>query len=185
MWFKFIKNNKFEIIFDRNPTNQTFNYEGKTLNLIQYYEKVYQIKIKNKDQPLILVRKKDAQGNPLNLYFVPELCNLVGIDEDDIVNNKFMKEVSQCTQMEPDEKVAKINDFMNLLLNKDEDNLTPEKWSSKKKYEYYGINIIPPKIVALLLSLSPIFLPIITPTMQIIKVITPIIIHPIIASKYE
>ena len=92
-----------------------------------------------------MVRKKDAQGNPLNLYFVPELCNLVGIDEDDIVNNKFMKEVSQCTKMEPDEKVTKINDFMNLLLNKDEDNLTPEKWSSQKKYEYYGINIIPPK----------------------------------------
>ena len=134
-----------EILFDRSPATQTFNYEGKTLNLIQYYEKVYQIKIKNKDQPLILVRKKDAQGNPLNLYFVPELCNLVGIDEDDIVNNKFMKEVSQYTKMEPDEKVAKINDFMNLLLNKDEDNSTPEKWSSLKKYEYYGINIIPPK----------------------------------------
>ena len=29
-----------EILFDRSPATQTFNYEGKTLNLIQYYERV-------------------------------------------------------------------------------------------------------------------------------------------------
>ena len=56
-----------EILFDRNPANQDINYDGKTTNLMTYYEKAHQIKIENKVQPLILVRKEDAQGDPLNL----------------------------------------------------------------------------------------------------------------------
>ena len=60
--FKVLYTKKIYIIddidFDRNPKNQTFTYEGQTLNLIQYYEKKYKIKIKDEFQPLIIVRKK-------------------------------------------------------------------------------------------------------------------------------
>ena len=51
-----------EIIFDRNPSNTTINYEGKSINLIEYYKKAYKKTIKNEDQPLILVRKKGNNG---------------------------------------------------------------------------------------------------------------------------
>ena len=33
-----------DIIFDRSPKTQTFNYEGKTINLIDYYEIAHNIK---------------------------------------------------------------------------------------------------------------------------------------------
>ena len=133
-----------EIIFDRNPTNQTFNYEGTTINLIKYYDKAHSKKIVNKEQPLILVRKKDAQGDPLNLYFVPEFCHLVSIDDEDI-NAEFMDEVSSFTKMEPNQKVERINEFIKLLQDKTEDD-TNEKWSSKKKSDFYGIKIIPTEL---------------------------------------
>ena len=49
-----------DILFDRNPKKQTFNYEGKTTNLVQYYETAKKLKIRDPNQPLVLVKKKDA-----------------------------------------------------------------------------------------------------------------------------
>ena len=132
-----------EILFDRNPANQDINYDGKTTNLMTYYEKAHQIKIENKVQPLILVRKEDAQGDPLNLYFIPELCNLVGIDDEDVINFNFMKKVSECTKMEPTQKVKETNKFIELFQDSTEDRNT--HWSSKKKSEHYGVQINPLK----------------------------------------
>ena len=47
-----------EILFDRNPYNQIINYEGSTINLITYYKRAHRIEIKDKNQFLILVKKK-------------------------------------------------------------------------------------------------------------------------------
>ena len=50
-----------DILFDRNPENQHFILEEtkETMNLLKYYKQAYNVEIKNKDQPLILVKKKD------------------------------------------------------------------------------------------------------------------------------
>ena len=128
-----------EIDFDLNPVNKNLNYEDKTINHIEYYKKAYNIDIKNKDQPLIIVRKKDSKS----IYFVPELCYLVGIDESDTTNKKFMKKVSECTKMDPTQKVLETNEFIQLLQDKTEDKKT--HMSSKKKSDHYGIKITPLK----------------------------------------
>ena len=128
-----------EIDFDLNPVNKKLNYEEKTINHIEYYKKAYNIDIKNKDQPLIIVRKKDSKS----IYFVPELCYLVGIDESDTTNKKFMKKVSECTKMDPTQKVLETNEFIQLLQDKTEDKKT--HMSSKKKSDHYGIKITPLK----------------------------------------
>ena len=128
-----------EIDFDLNPVNKKLNFEDKTINHIEYYKKAYNIDIKNKDQPLIIVRKKDSKS----IYFVPELCYLVGIDESDTTNKKFMKKVSECTKMDPTQKVLETNEFIQLLQDKTEDKKT--HMSSKKKSDHYGIKITPLK----------------------------------------
>ena len=123
--------------------NQDFNYEGKTINLMKYYEEKHGIKIKNRDQLIIIVRKENAQGDPLNLYFIPELCHLVGIDDEDVMNTDFMKKVSEFTKLEPTDKVIETNKFIELFQDTNEDRDT--HWSSKKKAEHYGIQINPLK----------------------------------------
>ena len=128
-----------EIDFDLNPVNTQINYEGKTINHIEYYKKAYNIEIKDNNQPLIIVRKKDSNKT----YFIPELCYLAGINEEDSMNRKFMKKVSECTKMNPTQKVEEINNFIQLLQDTNEDNKT--KMSSKKKTEHYGIQISPLK----------------------------------------
>ena len=49
-----------DILFDRTPKNSNINYEGKTIDLINYYYLAHQLKIKDGNQPPILVRKTDC-----------------------------------------------------------------------------------------------------------------------------
>ena len=132
-----------DILFDRNPENQHFKIEetGETVNLMKYYKQAYNKEIKNKNQPLILVKKKGPQGKDKNLYFVPELCTIVGLDEVDTSDFSFMKRISESTKMEPDVKVLETNKFVDLFVDDTENLTTEEKWTSKKKSDYYGIKV--------------------------------------------
>ena len=129
-----------DIIFDRSPKTQTFNYEGKTINLIDYYEIAHKLKIKNENQPLILVRKTDSQGEPLNLYFVPEFCSLAGLEDDATKDGYFMRELAKYTKLEPRDRVKKTNEFLQLLSDTDH---FEDKKSPKEKSEAYGIIVKP------------------------------------------
>ena len=129
-----------DIDFDHSPSNQTINYEGKSRNLVEYYKMHHKKDIKNK-QPLIVVKAKDAQGSIKTNHYIPELCSLAGLEDSDTKNGEFMKELAYYTKLEPNEKVKKINEFIKLL----DDDSTDDKHpiSSKKKKEYYGIEIKP------------------------------------------
>jgi len=129
-----------DIIFDRSPRTQTFNYEGKTINLVDYYEKAHKLKIKDENQPLILVRKTDSQGEPINLYFVPEFCSLAGLEDEATKDGFFMKELAKYTKLEPKDRVNKTNEFLQLL--SDTDHVEGKK-SPKEKSEAYGIVVKP------------------------------------------
>ena len=131
-----------DIIFDRNPQNQTFNYNGNSVNLIKYYEECHKLIIRDPKQPLILVRRKDSQGDPVNLYFVPEFCSLAGLDDEATKDGFFMKELAKYTKLEPKDRVTKTNKFIELLSDpsKNKDNT-----SSKEKSALYGIEVTPVK----------------------------------------
>ena len=134
-----------DILFDRSPKTQTFNYEGSSKNLIQYYEIAHKLKIRDQDQPLILVRRADSQGEPISLYFVPELCFLAGLDDEAVKDGKFMRELAKYTKFEPNDRVSKTNEFIKLLVDPTKDKKNPKKLSAKEKSELYGIEVKPVK----------------------------------------
>ena len=134
-----------DICFDKNPKNTTINYEGKTINLIEYYEQAHKLTINKPNQPLILVRRKDSQGEPLNLYFVPEFCFLAGLEDQEAKDGFFMKELAKFTKLEPTDRVDKTNEFINLLNDPDKNEEHPQLLSSKEKCELYGIEVMPVK----------------------------------------
>ena len=136
------RNYKFDdIIFDRNPKTQTFNYNGQTINLVDYFEKAHGLKVKDENQPLIVVKRPDSQGNPLNHYFIPEFCYLSGLEDDATKDGFFMKELAKYTKLNPKERVEATNEFIQLL--EDPEKKNEESMSSKQKMEYYGISISP------------------------------------------
>ena len=105
-----------DILFYRNLNKQDFNYENQTITLKEYYNKKYAIKIKDLSQPLLVVKRKDAQGEDINLFFFPELCNLSGLDIEFIKDREFMKKLANFTKLTPEDRIKKINEFLSLLI---------------------------------------------------------------------
>ena len=132
-----------DILFDRNPKTQTFNFNGKSTNLIEYFKKRYQIKIKDSNQPIIIVRSKNKNGQIQNNYFVPELCSLENLEEDAKKDGNFMKQLAKYTKLEPTQRVQKTNEFIKLLEDPTKDKEHPERKSAKEKSELYGIKVKP------------------------------------------
>ena len=130
-----------DIIFDRNPATQTFNYNGTTVNLVKYYEEVHKLKIEDETQPLILVKRNDAQGNPTNEYYIPAFCCLSGLEDEATKDGFFMKELARYTKLEPVERVKATNDFIKLL--EDPEKKDNNSLSAKEKMDFYGIKVSP------------------------------------------
>ena len=132
--------------FDRDPKSHNFMHDGKTKTLEEYYKEKYKINIKDLTQPLIVVKKKDAQGKDFNLYFVPEMCYLAGLDDEFLKDREFMKNLANYTKLDPKFRITKTNEFLKLLVetkNKEikRDGKVIKELSSKEKSELYGIEI--------------------------------------------
>ena len=132
-----------DILFDKTPKNTTVNFEGRTINLIEFYSISHNLKIKEGNQPLILVRKVDCQGEPISLHFVPEFCSLSGLEDDATKDGYFMKELAKYTKLDPTIRVNKTNEFLYLLSDNEKDPHFPDRLSSKEKCELYGIEVQP------------------------------------------
>ena len=132
-----------DILFDRNPANTKFVYEGKDISLVKYYKTAHNKEIKDEKQPLILVVKADRtkKQKNINLYFIPELCSLAGLENEDTQDRKFMQELSKHTKLEPKKRIEKTNEFIKLLTNNEKGQ--GKKMSSKEKADFYGIEIKP------------------------------------------
>lgn len=132
-----------DILFDRNPDTQTFSFKGKNYKLIDYFKDEYKIVIHNPKQPIIVVRNKAKDGQVNNSYFVPELCYLSGLEDEETKNGLFMKELATLTKLEPNERIKKTNEFIKLLEDPSKDSNHPEKLSAKEKSDLYGIKVEP------------------------------------------
>ena len=132
-----------DISFDRNPQNQKINHDGKTKTLIKYVEEMHQKTIKDKTQPLILVKRTGPQGQENILYFIPELCNLSGLEDDSVKDGMFMRELANYTKLNPTERVKKTNEFLDLLVDPSKKENNQNNLSAKEKSELFGIEIKP------------------------------------------
>ena len=104
---------------------------------------------------MIQVLYKQSDGEQKYGWYVPELCKLIGVNESDTENNKFMKELAQYTRLEPDQVTKQIDKCVELFndetIRTDEDKKDGKEKNekkqidiyntSKKKREFYGIEI--------------------------------------------
>ena len=137
----------FDIDEDRNPKNTERLYDGKTLSYYDYYKEALDIEIQDEKQPLILVTNpKKFLGNPKDLddkqknqikisdveskhplkYYIPELCTLIGINDDDANNPEFMKQIIEKTRLDPDKKIKQIEKCLDLFTDKSEKKTCPK-----------------------------------------------------------
>ena len=139
---KFIIN---DILFDRNPNNQMIIYENSNINLIDYYKKLYNIRIKEHNQPLLLVNKKDSKGNIINMYFIPELCFFEGLNNDITKDTYLMRQINKMIHLSPEEMINITNKFIELFKDPSKDRNLQDRLSSKENSDLYGFEIGPLK----------------------------------------
>ena len=142
------------IVHNKNPMNTTRNYRQETFSYYNYYEKIWNIKIKDKKQPLIIVDVRDPQYKEKPKCYVPELCYLVGINDEDTRDFQFMQEIIEKTRLSPDQKIEQIEKCIDLFVETEKKSINNDAKgenlntiyddvnnTSKKKLEYYGIII--------------------------------------------
>ncbi len=78
------------------------------MNIVEYFQKVYMIELKDVNQPLLLVETKIGET-----YIPPELCVVSGIPEE--INNFAKQRVLDKTRKTPEEKMKSICDFAEKL----------------------------------------------------------------------
>ena len=86
------------------------------MKLIDYYQNIKKIKIRDEQQPIITVKVKGPQDEYKMLYFIPELCFLAGLEDKEVKDKNLMKQLSFYTKLEPNERIKKTNRFLDLLL---------------------------------------------------------------------
>ena len=132
-----------DILFDRNPKNQTIYKDGKCITILDYYSNQSKYPIKDFNQPLILSLKNGPQGKKLNAFYIPELCTFSGLDDNEQQDGFFMKELSKTTKIDPNMRIYQTNKILDLLIDtkkKDDSQLSP-----KEKSDLYGIEVKAPK----------------------------------------
>ena len=132
-----------DILFDRNPVEQTINYNGKSINLVKYYNTKYKLDIEDLKQPLIIVRNKTNNNQTQNNYYIPEFSFLENLEDNDVKDRDFMNKLAKYTKLDPNERVLKTNKFLGLLVDPTKHKDHPEKLSAKEKSEKYGITVKP------------------------------------------
>lgn len=91
---------------------------GEEISLKRYYELNYpELRIRNENQPLLVVEQKKSDNTTEEIFLIPELCSLTGIDEK--TGNEIKQSMTKRTKVRPMEKMRKIEEFINLLNNKD------------------------------------------------------------------
>mgnify|MGYP002527269585 CR=1 FL=1 len=73
------------------------------------------MKVKDKEQPLIAVDIKDPKFKRKKKYYVPELCYLLGINDEDSKDYHFMEKINEKTKLAPDKKIRQIEKCIDLF----------------------------------------------------------------------
>jgi len=123
-----------DIVFDKNPEGYTFDHRGQQKNMVQYYQETYQIEIKDKRQPLLAVKpsaRDERAGRTQIIYLVPELCSLTGLTDAMRADFRFMKQVAELSKLDPNNRVRKLQEFINRVNSNPKVKADMVKWDMK------------------------------------------------------
>ena len=147
-----------DIDFDKNPVNTNIGYKDKdgrkkTITLINYYRIQYQMEIRDKNQPLIIAdnnflknqRSLPPNDRSYNIYLIPELVYLTGLEEDNPIQRP--KNINRSGIKSPSQKMGIIKGIFNLINSTNCKTITNNQGnqvnlkSPKELSEEWGINL--------------------------------------------
>ena len=117
--------------FDISITVQFNHPKHGNINLAQYYEKQYDIKLKDPKQPLLISMpkakdKRAGMTEPIKL--IPELCLMTGLTDRQRNDFRLMQELSAQLRMDPQQRLTTIRGFGQKMLKADSDSGMLKQW---------------------------------------------------------
>ncbi|XP_065176641.1 piwi-like protein 1 [Sycon ciliatum] len=121
-----------DIAWDMNPLSTFKDSSGEEICFLDYYRKHYEIKIEDKEQPLLISRVKrlrprrhgDAPDTSLEeevkICLIPELCSMTGLTDQAREDFRVMKDIAQHTRITPNQRQVAMKKFVDNI------NATPE-----------------------------------------------------------
>ena len=111
-----------DIDWTKNPTH-TFDTKEGPITYLEYYQKAYNRKLEDVQQPLLVSRPKkrdQRRGQEGPIYLVPEVCTRTGLSEETREDFHVMRDIAEHTRIKPDQRGRQLKSFMDELSNKPE-----------------------------------------------------------------
>ncbi|CAG4918650.1 unnamed protein product [Colias eurytheme] len=102
-----------DVAWNETPKS-TFKMKDETISYLDYYNKKYNIRISDPNQPLLISRSKPRDiraGMPELVYLIPELCRQTGLSDEMRNNFQLMRSLAVHTKIGPDVRIQKLMQF--------------------------------------------------------------------------
>ncbi|XP_068681290.1 piwi-like protein 1 [Montipora foliosa] len=126
-----------DIKWDQYPSSTfkgRFKGEERDISYCQYYEEVYDKKIQDMDQPLLVSRLKKIPGQKMRIpdgevLLVPELCFLTGLTDEMRNDFSLMKDLAVHTRVDPKTRNKSLLSFMGDICSNQESSAELAGWN--------------------------------------------------------
>ncbi|XP_064121148.1 protein argonaute-3-like isoform X1 [Macrobrachium nipponense] len=142
-----------DILFDQNAESTFTLRSGEEIRYIDYYKNVYDIKLKDPKQPLLLhrVTKKELKDKGVTkaLCLMPELCFLTGLNDEMRADFRVMKDIAQYTRVTPSVRQASLRTFIKNVNENPEARQTLADWGLSLDESLISVEgrVLPPETI--------------------------------------
>ena len=116
--------------FNMNPLDTFKQKNGGEMSFAKYVLERYNYKIIDTKQPMLSVQEK---GSGRVIYLIPECCQMSGLEDENVKDDRLMKDLRNELSMSLQEKKVKRENMINKLIDQDKDQKNKrgmiERWS--------------------------------------------------------
>ena len=113
-----------DVAFDKSPKDGFQLTSGSEISYLAYYEKSYQLKILDPNQPLLIsmskVRSTGETKIERTFCLIPELCYLTGLTDAMRSDFRVMREIAQVTRLTPENRHKSLLKFIQSIKSNNE-----------------------------------------------------------------
>ena len=115
-----------DIDFQMNPQCSFEVKDGSKISYAEYYEKKYNKKLNNLNQPLLINKRKKDGGI---IHLIPELCVLTGQSDEMRQNFQLQKDLNRIIKPNPQKRLEECQKLIELLKTHPKTKEILNKWS--------------------------------------------------------
>ncbi len=104
-----------KVNFEQRANKKTITKDKFTLNYVEYYKQFFG-KVINSNSPLLEVKRNKKQNSVT--FIPPELCYVVGLNEEMLEDKYLTKNITNITKINPTKKIDNLNDIVSFMNEK-------------------------------------------------------------------